>query len=167
MEKTLVKTTDQSRAEFTRTTLPTDMNEGGSIYGAHLLEWADNLSAIVAIRHRRGWVTTASFDSFNFVEPIHLGDFVLAEAFISGVGDHSMEIFVKFLKEDSKTGNRFLAAYGFITYAALKMKEGERLAEIKAVTEEEQKIMDGYKERKTRLDKVRKENQEMIKNLKI
>lgn len=78
-----------------------------------------------------------------------------------------MEIFVKFLKEDSKTGNRFLAAYGFITYAALKMKDGEKLAEIKAVTEEEQKIMDGYKERKARLDKVRKENQEMIKNLKV
>lgn len=167
MEKSLVKTTDQSRAQLTRTTLPTDLNEGGSLYGAVLLEWADNLSAITAIRHRRGWVTTASFDSFNFVAPIHLGDFVIGESFISGVGRHSMEIFVKFLIEDSKTGDRSLAAYGFITYAALKMKEDEKLYAIEPVTEEERKIMQGYKKRKERLDKIRKENEELIKSFKI
>lgn len=150
MQKNYIKTkkTSQSKVYFSHATLPTDLNEGGSVYGARLLEWADNLSALVAIKHRRGGVTTASFDSFDFVEPIHLGDFIFGEAFISGVSKKSMEIFVKFMGEDSKTGKKYVAAFGFITYAALNLLDGEEVPNIEAETEEEKLIMKDYPIRK-------------------
>ncbi|MDO5040856.1 MAG: acyl-CoA thioesterase [Peptoniphilus sp.] len=149
-----IKKTSESRVSFTHATLPTDLNEGGRVYGAKLLEWADNLSAVVAIKHRRGWVTTAAFNSFDFLQGINLGDFIYGKAFISGVSERSMEIFVKFIGEDSVSGKRYVAAMGFITYAALKLKEGEELAGIEGETEEEIEIIKNYPHRKE-LDKQR------------
>ncbi|CDZ74397.1 acyl-CoA thioester hydrolase family protein [Peptoniphilus sp. ING2-D1G] len=149
-----IKKTSESRVSFTHATLPTDLNEGGRVYGARLLEWADNISAVVAIKHRRGWVTTAAFNSFDFIQAINLGDFIYGKAFISGVSEKSMEIFVKFIGEDSVSGQRYVAAMGFITYAALKLKDGEKLAGIEGETEEEIEIIKGYPHRK-KFDKQR------------
>ncbi|WP_138159653.1 acyl-CoA thioesterase [Peptoniphilus catoniae] len=160
-----IKKTSESRVSFTHATLPTDLNEGGSLYGARLLEWADNLSAVVAIKHRRGWVTTVGFNNFNFIKAIHLGDFIYGKAFISGVGKSSMEIFVKFVGEDSVSGERYLAATGFITYAALKLKEGESLPQIEGETEEEIKIISGYSDRKKEDLKRISENRRLISRI--
>lgn len=164
---TITKKTSDSKAYFTHATVPYDLNEGGSIYGARLLEWADNLSGYVAIKHRRGAVTTASFDQFNFVNPIHLGDFITGEAFISGTGDTSMEIFLKFIGEKSVTGERYLAAFGFITYAAKKLKAGEKVPKIVGETEEELSIMAGYEERKRKLKEKIEINKQLRSDIKI
>ncbi|MGO1580770.1 MAG: acyl-CoA thioesterase [Peptoniphilaceae bacterium] len=144
----IYKKVSDSKTIFTHATLPTDLNEGGTVYGARLLEWADNLSGAVAIRHRRGGVTTASFDNFDFIKPIRLGDIIHGEAYISGVGKKSMEIFVKFISEDSLSGEKYLASMGFITYAALNLKEGEEVAGIIGESQEEIEIIEGYEERK-------------------
>ena len=38
---------------FSHATVPYDLNEGGSVYGARLLEWADNLSGLVSIKTQK------------------------------------------------------------------------------------------------------------------
>lgn len=163
-----IKYTSQSKIHFTHATLPTDLNEGGTVYGARLLEWADNMSAVVAIKHRRGGVTTASFDSFDFIQEINLGDFIHAEAYISGTSDKSMEIFVKLVGEDSVSGERYLAAMSFITYAALNLKEGETVPSIVGETEEEKEIISKYPERKLKIKEKIERNKKLksILNLK-
>lgn len=166
-ENCINKKTSESKGYFTHATIPYDLNEGGSIYGARLLEWADNLAGYVAIKHRRGSVTTAAFDEFNFVNPIHLGDFITGEAFISGTGKTSMEIFIKFIGEKSVTGERYLAAFGFITYAAKKLKLGETVPKIVGETEEELQIMSGYEERKKKLNEKIQMNKELRNCIKL
>ncbi|EFI41350.1 MULTISPECIES: acyl-CoA thioesterase [Peptoniphilus] len=156
-----VKKTSYSRAFFTHATLPTDLNEGGTVYGARLLEWADNLAGVVAIKHRRGSVTTASFDSFDFLNPIRLGDFIFGEAYISGVGAKSMEIFVKFIGENSVTGDRYLAAMAFITYAALDLKDGETLPKIEGETEDEIRFIADYEKRRAKIKERRERNKDL------
>lgn len=164
---TTTKKTSDSKCFFSHATVPHDLNEGGSVYGARLLEWADNLSGLVSIKHRRGPVTTASFDQFNFVNPIQLGDFIFGEAFISGTGDASMEIFLKFVGEKSVTGEKYLAAFGFVTYAAKKLKPGEKVPEIIGETDEELSIMQGYEERKKIIRKKIERNKELTQIIKL
>lgn len=164
---TTTKKTSDSKCFFSHATVPYDLNEGGSVYGARILEWADNLSGLVSIKHRRGSVTTASFDQFNFVNPIELGDFIFGEAFISGTGDASMEIFIKFVGEKSVTGERYLAAFGFITYAAKKLKPGEKVPKIEGVTEEETSIIQGYEERKKIIKEKIERNKKLTQIIKL
>ncbi|WBW50552.1 acyl-CoA thioesterase [Peptoniphilus equinus] len=162
MQNIFTKSTADSRVSFSHATVPEDLNEGGHVYGARLLEWADNLSAVIAISHRRGGVTTASFDQFDFIRPIKLGDFVHAKGFISGTGPHSMEIFIKFIGEDSVTGDRYLAAVTFITYAARRLKEGEVVPGIVGDTEEEKTIIAGYEGRRMRVKEKIARNQALF-----
>lgn len=163
----IIKKTSESKEYFSHAVVPYDLNGGGSVYGARLLEWADNLSGLVALKHRRGAVTTAAFDQFNFVKPIMPGHLIHGEAFISGTGKISMEIFLKFVAEDPVTGNKYLAAYGFITYVAKKLAEGEFVAGIEGETEEELKIMAGYEERKMKLREKIEINKEMESHIEL
>ncbi|SHH05905.1 Thioesterase superfamily protein [Anaerosphaera aminiphila DSM 21120] len=161
------KTTSDSKVKTSYIIMPSDLNEKKNLYGGRLLDYADHLAGSVAIRHVRGSVITASVDSFDFIKPFHLGDFLLAEAFISGVGNKSMEIFIKFFGEDAITGERFLGAYCFYTFVATNLKEGETLAKIIPESEEEKKIMAGYEDRKKRnLDRV-KRNEEFKNFIKL
>ncbi|RVU54555.1 acyl-CoA thioesterase [Anaerosphaera multitolerans] len=135
--------------------MPSDLNGKNDLYGGRLLDYADHLAGAVAIRHLRGSVTTASVDSFNFLKPFHLGELLFAEAYVSGVGNKSMEIFIKFYAEDVITNERFLGAHCFYTFVATNLK-GKKIPQIIPETEEERRIMAGYEER-------RRQNLERVK----
>ena len=158
MQKVITRTskkTSLSRMRMGYSIMPNDLNIKGTIYGARLLEYADNLAGSVAIRHTRGPVTTASVDSFDFFRPFKLGQMIFAEAFVSGVGNQSMEICVKFVGEDDLTGKRFLGALAFLTFRAKGLTEDEQVPLIEPETEEEAYIMSGYKHRRQIvLDKI-------------
>lgn len=154
-----IKKTSQSRMKSAYSILPPDLNSKGTLYGAKLLEFADNLAGSCAIRHCRGPVTTASVDSFDFIKPFKVGNFIFSEAFVSGVGNQSMEICVKFIGEEDLTGDRFLGALAFLTFRAKGLEEGEILPGIEGETEEEKRLIEGYEERrKLVLQKIERNN---------
>lgn len=166
MQKTIIKKskkTSESRIRSSYSIMPTDLNTKGTLYGARLLEFADNLAGSVAIRHARGPVTTASIDSFDFIKPFKVGQFLFIEAFISGVGNQSMEICVKFVGEDDFTGERFLGALAFLTFRAKGLEKDEILPKIQGESEEEIKIIDGYEIRRAILKEKIKRNEEFKK----
>ncbi len=62
---------------------------------------------------------TASTDSVDFLTPIRPTDSVCFESFVTYTGTSSIEVFVKVIKEDLRTGERDIAATSFLTFVAL------------------------------------------------
>ena len=75
--------------------LPPDTNAYGTLFGGKLMAYIDDVAGISAMRHARKNVVTASTDSVDFLHPIHQGNSVCLEAFVTYTGRSSMEIFVK------------------------------------------------------------------------
>jgi acyl-CoA hydrolase len=104
---------------MTQTVFPNDVNNNGSLYGGRLLFWIDMLGGIVAKRHSRCNIVTASIDSLNFLSPIRQRDIVHLESFINFVGRTSMEIEVRVTSENPLTGELRKTCRAFLTYVAM------------------------------------------------
>lgn len=72
------------------------------------MTYIDDAAGISAMRHARQSVVTASTDSVDFLHPIHQGNAVCLEAFVTYTGRTSMEIFVKVIAEDLLSGEKSL-----------------------------------------------------------
>ena len=59
------KHVDESKTTMTQTVFPNDVNNAGTLYGGRLLDWIDTLGGIVAKRHSRSDIVTASIDSLS------------------------------------------------------------------------------------------------------
>jgi len=74
--------------------LPNDTNPLGNVLGGRMMHWIDLVGAIVAYRHCRRPVVTASMDRLDFHHPIRVGEIVILKAFLIYVGRTSMEVMV-------------------------------------------------------------------------
>ena len=61
------KSPRESTASFTTLVLPEDTNTYGNLFGGRLLEMLDKVASIVAIRHSRRGVVTASMEHIDFL----------------------------------------------------------------------------------------------------
>lgn len=143
------KKTSESKVIYTYSVMPKDLNTGGSLFGGVIFDIIDHSSGTCAIKHLRSSVTTASVDLLNYLKPIYKGDFLHSYTFISGVGNTSVEVFTKILKEDPLSGKRELCVTAFLTFKAKKLEPGT-LPKIIGESEEEKIIIDGYEERRKR-----------------
>jgi len=116
------KTVSESRTVMTQTVFPNDVNNNGTLYGGRLLDWIDTIAGIVAKRHCRSDVVTASIDSLNFLNPIYQRDIVNLEAWVNYVGRTSMEIEVRVTSEDPITAEIRKTCRAFLTYVAVDSK---------------------------------------------
>ena len=74
---------------------------------------------MVAIRHCRATVVTASVDSIDFISPLKLGYIMNFRARLTQVFNTSMEIRVDVFGEDPRTGDRMLTTTAFVTMVCL------------------------------------------------
>lgn len=116
MEHRFVK---QSRCYKTSRIFPTDVNNHNTLFGGKLMAYIDDIASISASKHCRRSVVTASTDSVDFLFPIRPTDSVCLESFVTYTGKSSMEVFVKVITEDLRTGERQIAATSFLTFVAL------------------------------------------------
>lgn len=79
---------------------PTHLNSAGRLFGGILMQWIDEAAGLVALRHSRRNVTTASVDNLQFLKGAYQGDTVIISAKLVYVGRTSMEVEVKTYKED-------------------------------------------------------------------
>lgn len=99
---------------------PNDVNNQNTLFGGKLMSYIDDIASIAASKHSRAAnVVTASTDSVDFLSPILQTDSVCLEAFVTWTGRTSMEVFVKVITEDLRTGFRRIAATSFLTFVAL------------------------------------------------
>lgn len=142
--------------------LPPTTNNYGTLFGGKLMEYIDDLAGIAAMRHARRHVVTASTDSVDFLHPIHEGNSVCLEAFVTYTGRTSMEVFVKVIAEDLITGERHVCALSFLTMVAID-ENGKPVAVPQVVpeTETEKQLFASAKGRAEIRKKRRKESEQM------
>lgn len=116
MEK---KSWKESYTELQRLVLPPDTNIFNDLYGGRLVEWIDNVAAIVAAKHSRRRNVTGSIDSLFFLSPINLGDIVHLTGRINYTHKSTMEIEVNVFSEEGLTGEKSFTTSCFLTYVAI------------------------------------------------
>jgi len=108
-----------SASEMTQLVLPQHANVHGSVLGGTVMHWIDLAAAVVANRHCRRPVVTASFDEMSFLAPIQIGQLALIHSRITLVDKSSMEIRVDVESEDLLSGERRQTGTAYVTFVAL------------------------------------------------
>jgi len=98
---------------------PQDANPAGNVHGGVVVKIIDEAAGVVAARHARSNVVTASIDRMDFHNPVFVGDVLFFAASLNLVGRTSMEIGVRVEAENLITGVVRHAASAYLTYVAL------------------------------------------------
>jgi len=107
---------------------PQEANTAGNVQGGVIMKLIDLTGGIVAQRHTRMNVVTASVDRIDFLHPVYIGDVLFLKASLNLVGRTSMEVGVRVESENPLTGEIRHTASAFLTYVALD--KGGRPVEI-------------------------------------
>jgi len=99
--------------------LPEDANPAGNVHGGVIMKHIDSAAGVVAVRHAKSNVVTASIDRLDFHSPVYIGNLLTLRASINIVGHTSMEIGVRVEAEDVMTGKVRHTASAYLTYVAL------------------------------------------------
>jgi acyl-CoA hydrolase len=99
--------------------LPQHANVHGTVLGGTIMHWIDLAAALVANRHSRRPVVTASIDEMSFLAPIVIGQLASLKARMTLVDRSSMEIRVDVESEDLLTGERRHTSTAYVTFVAL------------------------------------------------
>lgn len=108
-----------SRVEITELVMPEDANILGSVFGGRVMSLIDKAGAMVAIRHCRTIVVTASVDSIDFISPLKLGDIMSFQGRVTQAFGTSLEVCVDVFGEDPRTGVRTLTTTAFVTMVSI------------------------------------------------
>lgn len=113
------KKVSESKTHMTDLVLPPDANTYGTIFGGRVMAYVDKIASITAMRHCRMPVVTAATDSLDFLAPIHVGDTIQLEAFVTWTHHSSMEIFCRIESENLMTGKKRLTGTSYLTFVAI------------------------------------------------
>ena len=117
-----------------------DANVVGNVFGGTILRLIDEVASIVAFKHARSNVVTASIDRMDFYSPVYIGDMLRLIASINYVHRTSMEIGVRAEAENPLTGEVRHTGTCFLTYVALdKNGKPTRVPSLTPETEEEKR----------------------------
>jgi acyl-CoA hydrolase len=120
--------------------IPLDANPAGNVHGGVVVKIIDEAAGVVAARHSRSNVVTASIDRMDFHNPVFVGDVLFFKACLNLVGKTSMEIGVRVEAENLITGVVRHAASAYLTYVALDLNGKPReVPPLLLETEEEQR----------------------------
>jgi acyl-CoA hydrolase len=151
------KFTKETRCFKVQRVFPTDVNNHDTLFGGKLMSYIDDIASISASKLCRVTAVTASTDSVDFLLPIRPTDSVSLESFVTWTGKSSMEVFVKVIREDLRTGERKIAATAFLTFVALnEQNQTIMIPRVVPETEEEKKLFETA-EHRTEMRKHRRE----------
>lgn len=136
--------------------MPMDANVAGNVFGGTIMRLIDEVASIVAYRHARSNVVTASIDRMDFYSPVFIGDVLRLVASINYVHRTSMEVGVRVEAEDPLTGQVRHTGTCFLTLVALN-KEGKptNIPALSLETDEEKRRWsEAESRRKLRLEQI-------------
>lgn len=138
---------------------PEHANPAGNVHGGVIMKLIDTAAGVVAKRHARANVVTASIDRLDFLSPVYVGDLVTLKAKINFVGKTSMEIGVRVESENPITGVKRHTATAYLTFVALdengKPKEVPPL--ILETEDDKRRFLEAQKRREMRLAEKERE----------
>ena len=98
---------------------PNHMNAAGRLFGGMLMQWLDEVAGMVAKRHTRSNVITASVDNLHFIHGAYQGEMVVIIGKVTYVGNSSMEVRVDTYVEHLEDGMRHPINRAYFTMVAL------------------------------------------------
>ena len=147
--------------------LNADLNEHGTVYGGRILELVDGQASIAAMRVARRMTATAAIDNVQFLRPFDLKDSMCMEAYVTGFGKRSIEVFVKVIGEHLMTGERFLGFYCFMTFVMLDANRQVEYEKLIAETKEQKSLTEMYLQRRKSREKQGQREQELLSDISL
>lgn len=95
----------ESVVETVHVVRPNHLNGANRLFGGILMQWIDEVAGVVAKRHARTNVITASVDNLHFLKGAYQGQLIVIIGKLTYVGRTSMEVRVDTYVEDGE-GNR-------------------------------------------------------------
>lgn len=151
------KKVSESASEMVQLVLPNDTNVLGHLLGGKMTHWIDLVGAIVANRHSRRPIVTASMEALDFYSPVRLGHLVILKGSLTYIGRTSMEVAVKVFTENGLTGERVFTSSAILTYVALD-DQGKPTPVPHLILEssaERQRFVEGKERRKSQLERAK------------
>ncbi len=99
--------------------MPYHVNPAGNVNGGVIMQLIDDAAFVIATRYARSNVVTASIDRIDFHRPVHVGDLLTLMGCLNMTHRSSMEIGVRVVGEDMRTGVRRHIASAYLTFVAL------------------------------------------------
>ncbi|MDA8100812.1 MAG: acyl-CoA thioesterase [Nitrospiraceae bacterium] len=113
------KPVKESSVVMAQMMIPQDANPAGNVHGGVVVKVIDEAAGVVAARHARSNVVTASIDRMDFHTPVFVGDLLFVKASLNMVGRTSMEIGVRVEAENLITGGVRHAASAYLTFVSI------------------------------------------------
>jgi acyl-CoA thioesterase YciA len=106
---------------------PADTNAAGDIFGGWLMSQVDLAGSIIARRRANGRIVTVAVNSFEFRQPVFVGDLISCYAEITRIGNTSLTINVKAFAERQEANHQvILVTEADLTYVAVDDKRRPR-----------------------------------------
>jgi len=83
--------------------MPADANQHGDIFGGWIMAQVDIAGGVLAARHARGRVATIAVNSFQFKQPVFIGDVLSFYADVVRVGTTSITVNVEVFAQRNPT----------------------------------------------------------------
>jgi acyl-CoA thioesterase YciA len=107
--------------------MPADTNPAGDIFGGWIMAHVDLAGGVAAIRRSRGRVATVAVNSFQFRQPVSVGDVVSFFTTIAKVGRTSITVDVEVYAERHPSEPIIVkVTEASLTYVALDSDGGKR-----------------------------------------
>ncbi len=99
--------------------MPADANAAGDIFGGWIMSQVDIAGSVVAIRRAGGRVVTVAVNSFEFHQPVFVGDLISCYADVTRVGNTSLTVEVTVYAERSRVESPIKVTQAVLTYVAV------------------------------------------------
>ena len=109
----------ESQVEIVHMVRPNHLNAAGRLFGGMLMEWLDEAAGMVAMRHTRSNVITASVDNLRFIQGAYNGEIVVIIGKVTYVGTTSLEVRLDTYVEHIDDGMRYPINRAYFTMVAL------------------------------------------------
>ncbi|MEX2473751.1 acyl-CoA thioesterase [Marinobacter sp.] len=84
--------------------VPSYENFNGKVHGGVVLSLMDKIAYACAASHSKRYCVTASVDKVDFLNPVEVGELLTLYSSVNYTGKTSMEIGIRVVSEDFKTG---------------------------------------------------------------
>jgi len=112
-------TPQHSEMVFSRTMEITDSNGIGKVHGGVIMREVDSAAGTAAARHSGKICVTAAIDGLAFLESVNVGDILIVQARVNGVGRTSLEVGVRVEAEPWRGGERRHTTSAYLVMVAL------------------------------------------------
>lgn len=109
----------ERRLTMTVLMTPDMANFSGNVHGGNILKFLDQVAYACASRYSGNYVVTLSVDQVFFKQPVHVGELVTFLSQVNYTGTSSMEIGIKVVTENTRSGECRHAMSCFFTMVSV------------------------------------------------